>query len=68
MVNITSQDIYGVSIVSLNMDNNGPALSTRSNLGPWSAPVARVHPWTVQQHRYLPDVGRYRTLVMRAME
>ena len=45
-----------------------PALSTRGNLGPWSAPVARVHPRTVQQHRYLPDLGSYRTLVMRAME
>ena len=46
----------------------GPAPCKQGNLGPWSATVARVHPQTVQQHRNLPDLGCYRTLVMRAKE
>ena len=45
-----------------------PAPCKRSNLGPWSAPGARVHPQIVQQHSNLPDLGRYRTLTMRAKE
>ena len=31
---------------AMNIVLNVPALSKRGNLFPWSAPVARVHPWT----------------------
>ena len=46
--------------------NTGPAFSTRGNLARSRARGAGP-PRTVE-HRYLPDLGRYRTLVMRAME
>ena len=46
----------------------GPAPCKRGNLGPWSATMARVHPRTVQQHINLPNLGRFRTLAMRAKE
>ena len=36
---------------------SGPAPCKRGNLGPWSAPVAWVHPRTVQQHSRLPFKG-----------
>ena len=46
--------------------SSGPALSTRGNLA-----RARAHgagsPRTVE-HRYLPGLGRYETLMMRAKE
>ena len=44
----------------------GPALSTRGNLSHARA-RGTGPPWTVE-HRYLPDLGRYRTLAMRAKE
>ena len=44
----------------------GPALSTRGNLARARARGAGS-PWTVE-HRYLPGLGRYKTLMMRAKE
>ena len=46
---------------------SGPALSTRGNLVPWSAPVARVHPRTVK-HCYLPYLWCYKTPNMMVVE
>ena len=50
------------------MDDVGPAPCKRGNFGPWSAPVARVHPQIVQKHNNLPDLGSYRVLAMRENE
>ena len=44
----------------------GPAFSTRGNLA--CARARGAGPPRTVEHRYLTDLGRYRTLVMRAME
>ena len=44
-----------------------PARSKRGNLGPCPRPWRRVVTDTLT-HSYLPDLGRYRTWTMRAME
>ena len=48
------------------MSYSGPALSTRSNLD--RARAYGAGPPQNIKHRYLPYLGRYRTLVMRAKE
>ena len=45
----------------------GTALNTCGNLVPWSAPVARSYPLTVEHH-YLPCLGCYETPKMMDME
>ena len=45
----------------------GPALSTRGNLVPWSAPVAQGHPRNAE-HRYLPYLRCYETPKMMGKE
>ena len=52
--------------LKMKIDELGPAFSTRSNLA--RARARGAGPPRTVEHRYLPDLGRYRNLVMRAME
>ena len=58
---------YRVAKEDTDANLSGPVLSTRCNLVPRSAPVAQVHPQTVE-HCYFPYLGYYMTPKTMAME